>query len=427
MNICVLGLWHLGSVISASVASKGHKVIGIDDNTKIINNLNRSKAPIYEPHLNKLIKNGLNSGNLTFTDDKKKAISAKILWVTFDTPVNENDNADTNYVENQVKKIMSNLKKNTIILFSSQLPVGSIKKMKLYSEKKFPDKKLKFACSPENLRLGNSLEIFLKPDRVIIGVAEKKTKIILSKFFKTITNKIEWMTIESAEMTKHALNSFLATSIIFANEIASVCEKVGADASEVERGLKTDNRIGKKAYLSPGNPIAGGTLLRDVNFLNNKKKKLKLQSPLLSSLVISNNIHKNWISKKLLEKFDKISNLSIAVWGLTYKPYTDSLRRSLSIELCKWLLKKGAKINVYDPVVKKLPKYLNKKVKMYQQPLKTLENSDVLVIGTYWPAFKKFTGKIHTVSKKKLIIIDPNNDLKIKTLKSDQRYITFGR
>jgi UDPglucose 6-dehydrogenase len=128
-----------------------------------------------------------------------------------------------------------------------------------------------------------------------------------------------------------------------------------------------------------------------------------------------------------LEKFDKISNLSIAVWGLTYKPYTDSLRRSLSIELCKWLLKKGAKINVYDPVVKKLPKYLNKKVKMYQQPLKTLENSDVLVIGTYWPAFKKFTGKIHTVSKKKLIIIDPNNDLKIKTLKSDQRYITFGR
>tara|TARA_B100002019_G_scaffold276367_1_gene275117 strand:- start:8034 stop:9317 length:1284 start_codon:yes stop_codon:yes gene_type:complete len=427
MNICVLGLWHLGSVISASVASKGHKVIGIDQNTKIINNLNRNKAPIYEPHLNKLIKKGISSGNLTFTDNKKKAINAEILWVTFDTPVDENDNADTNYVMNQVKEIMPYLKKNVVILFSSQLPVGSIKKIKFFSDNSFPEKKFKFASSPENLRLGNSLEIFLNPDRVIIGVAENKTKIILSKLFKTITGKIEWMKIESAEMTKHALNSFLATSIIFANEIASFCEKIGADASEVERGLKTDNRIGKKAYLSPGNPIAGGTLLRDVNFLNQKRRKLKLQSPLLSSLVKSNNIHKNWISKKLLEKFDKISNISITIWGLTYKPYTDSLRRSLSIELCKWLLKKGAKINVYDPVVKKLPKYLNKKVKIYEQPLKTLKNSDVLVIGTYWPEFKKFTSKIYTASKKKLIIIDPNNNLKIKRLKSNQRYITFGR
>ena len=427
MKICVLGLWHLGSIISAAVASKGHKVIGIDEDTKIINNLNRNKAPIYEPYLDKLIKKGRSLGNLSFTEDKKKVNSAKILWVAFDTPVNDNDNADINYVENQVKKIMPNLKKDTVILISSQLPVGSIKKMKSFSEKKFPEKRFKFACSPENLRLGNSLEIFLKPDRVIVGVSEKKAKIILSKLFKTITNNIEWMKIESAEMTKHALNSFLATSIIFANEIASFCEKVGADASEVERGLKTDNRIGKKAYLSPGNPIAGGTLLRDVNFLNNKKKKLKLQSPLLSSLVISNNNHKNWISKKLLEKFDKISNITITIWGLTYKPYTDSLRRSLSIELCHWLLKKGAKINVYDPVVKKLPKNLIKKVKMYQQPLKTLKNSDVLVIGTYWPEFKKFTSKIHAVSKKKLIIIDPNNNLKTKTLKLGQRYITFGR
>ena len=142
---------------------------------------------------------------------------------------------------------------------------------------------------------------------------------------------------------------------------------------------------------------------------------------------MSNNIHKNWISKKISEKFDKISNITIAVWGLTYKPYTDSLRRSLSIELCKWLLKKGAKINVYDPIVKELPKYLIKKVKMYDQPLKTLKNSDLLVIGTYWPEFKKFISKIKTVSKKKLIIIDPSNHLKIKALKSDQTYITFGR
>jgi len=427
MRVCVLGLWHLGSVISACIASKGHKVVGIDKDIRTIKNLNNNKAPILEPNLNKLIKKGLSSGNLIFTNEKKKAVDSEILWVTIDTPVDENDNADISFVEEQVKEMLPNLKENVVILFSSQLPVGSIKRIKYFSEKKFPRKKFKFACSPENLRLGNALEGFLNPDRVVIGTDHKKVRSILSLLFKPITNKIEWMKIESAEMTKHAINSFLATSIIFANEIASICEKVGADTLEVERGLKTDNRIGKKAYLSAGKPIAGGTLLRDVNFLNQEKKKFNLLSPLLSSIILSNNEHKNWISKKLLEKFDKISNLSITVWGLTYKPYTDSLRRSLSVELCNWLIKQGAKIHVYDPVVKNLPECWNKKVKMYNKPLESLKNSDVLIIGTYWPQFKKFTNKIYNASKKKIFIIDPNNNLKIKTLKSNFRYITFGR
>ena len=235
------------------------------------------------------------------------------------------------------------------------------------------------------------------------------------------------MKIETAEMTKHAINSFLATSIIFANEIASICEKVGANILEVERGLKTDNRIGKKAYLSAGKPIAGGTILRDINFLSQETKKFNLQSPLLSSIILSNNEHKKWISKKLLEKFKNISNICVTIWGLTYKPYTDSLRRSLSVELCNWLIKQGAKIHIYDHIVKKLPKEWNKKIKMHKKPLEYLKNSDVLIIGTYWPKFKKFTNKIYNTSKKNIFIIDPGNNLKIKTLKSNFRYITFGR
>ncbi|OUV97693.1 MAG: hypothetical protein CBD02_02725 [Candidatus Pelagibacter sp. TMED142] len=427
MNICILGLWHLGCVVSACVASKGHRVVGIDTNPEIIKNLNQGKAPIYEPYLDKLIKKRLKSGNLTFTDNKKKAEKADILWVTFDTPLNEMDNANDTNIKKEVIKIMPYLKRNTIILFSSQLPVGSIKRIKSLSEKRFPHKKFKFACTPENLRLGNALKIFLNPDRVVIGIYDKNTKNILKNFFKTITNKIEWMKIESAEMTKHAINTFLATSIVFSNEVASICEKVGADYSEVEKGLKSDQRIGKKAYLSAGKPIAGGTLLRDVNFLNIKKNKTKLKLPLLSSIILSNNNHKNWISNKILENFSNISNISITIWGLTYKPHTDSLRRSLSIDLCKWLIKNGAKINVYDPIVKKLPIYLNNKVKMFNQPLESIKNSDILVIGTYSPKFNKIVKKIHLISKKKLIIIDPNNDLKIKTLKSSLRYITFGK
>ena len=164
MNICVFGLWHLGSVISACIASKDHEVIGIDENINNIKNLNKNKAPILEPGLNELIKKGLKSKNLVFTNDKKKANSAEILWVTFDTPINENDKADVSFVEEQVKKIMPNLKENVVILFSSQLPVGTIKKIQRFSNKKFPKKKFKFACSPENLRLGNALDNFLNPE-----------------------------------------------------------------------------------------------------------------------------------------------------------------------------------------------------------------------------------------------------------------------
>jgi UDPglucose 6-dehydrogenase len=275
MKICIFGLWHLGSVISACIASKGHKVIGIDENLRNIKNLKNNKAPIFEPGLNKLIKKGLKSKKLIFTNDIKKANDAEILWVTFDTQVDINDNADVSFVEEQVKKIMPHLKKNVIILFSSQLPVGTIKKIQEFSKKNFPKKKFKFACSPENLKLGNALNVFLNPDRVIIGINDKKIKNILAQLFKPITKQIMWMKIESAEMTKHTINSFLATSIIFANEIASICEKVGANYLEIEKGIKSDSRIGQKAYLSAGKPIAGGTLLRDVNFLNKKKNKIQ--------------------------------------------------------------------------------------------------------------------------------------------------------
>ncbi len=427
MKICVFGLWHLGSVISACIASKGYEVVGFDEDKNIIKNLNAGKAPIYEPSLNSLIKKGLDYGNLFFSNNIKKALSkAEILWVAIDTPVNLNDKADINYIISRVKKIIPKLKKNVIILFSSQMPVGSIKKINNFVKKNFPKKKINFACSPENLRLGNSVEIFFNPDRIIVGVSNKKTQEKLNPLFLSICKKIEWMSIESAEMTKHALNSFLASSVIFTNEIATICEKVGANAHEVENGLKSDMRIGKRAYLSPGDPIAGGTLLRDINFLNIESKKNKLVTPLLSSIVLSNNEHKKWIRKKLQDQYVSLSNISITIFGLTYKPNTNTLRRSLSIELCDWLITKGAKISVYDPVIKKLPKRLTKKVKNYDNAIDALNDTDVLIIGTKWQEFKKITSKIAKVSKKNMIIIDPNRFLETRILKSKFKYITFG-
>ena len=428
MNICVQGLWHLGSIISSSLASKQHEVIGLDSDKTVIDNLNIGKAPLLEPGLNDLLKNGIDNGNLSFTNDYSLALSkTELLWVAFDTPVDEDDNANTRYIEEQILRALPFLNNGVIILVSSQMPVGSVKKLEEIALVKFPERKFSFACSPENLRLGKSLEIFLNPDRIVVGVKEESTKIILKKLLTPITEKIEWMSVESAEMTKHAINAFLATSVTFINEIASICELVGVNAKEVERGLKSDSRIGSKAYLSPGGPIAGGTLTRDISFLKLESKKNNLSTPLISAVISSNNEHKNWVRRKLQEQFFSLSGISVAIWGLTYKPHTDTLRRSLAVELIDWLISQNAKIFVYDPVVKKLPKHWKKKIIHCKTSLNTLLEAQALVIGTDWSEFKQISNKISSSAKQNLVIIDPNHHLDSTMLKADINYITVGK
>jgi UDPglucose 6-dehydrogenase len=428
MNICVQGLWHLGSIISSSLASKQHEVIGLDSDKTVIDNLNIGKAPILEPGLNDLLKNGIDNGNLSFTNDYSLALSkTELLWVAFDTPVDEDDNANTRYIEEQILRALPFLNNGVTILVSSQMPVGSVKKLEKIALGKFPERKFFFACSPENLRLGKSLEIFLNPDRIVVGVKEESTKKILKKLLTPITEKIEWMSVESAEMTKHAINAFLATSVTFINEIASICELVGVNAKEVERGLKSDSRIGSKAYLSPGGPIAGGTLTRDISFLKLESKKNNLSTPLISAVLSSNNEHKNWVRRKLQEQFFSLSGISVAIWGLTYKPHTDTLRRSLAVELIDWLISQNAKVFVYDPVVKKLPKHWKKKITHCKTSLNTLLEAQALVIGTDWSEFKQISNKLSSSAKQNLVIIDPNHHLDSTMLKADINYITVGK
>lgn len=428
MNICVQGLWHLGSIISSSLASKQHEVIGLDSDKTVIDNLNIGKAPILEPGLNDLLKNGIDNGNLSFTNDYSLALSkTELLWVAFDTPVDEDDNANTRYIEEQILRALPFLNNGVTILVSSQMPVGSVKKLEKIALGKFPERKFFFACSPENLRLGKSLEIFLNPDRIVVGVKEESTKKILKKLLTPITEKIEWMSVESAEMTKHAINAFLATSVTFINEIASICELVGVNAKEVERGLKSDSRIGSKAYLSPGGPIAGGTLTRDIAFLKLESKKNNLSTPLISAVLSSNNEHKNWVRRKLQEQFFSLSGVSVAIWGLTYKPHTDTLRRSLAVELIDWLISQNAKVFVYDPVVKFFPKHWENKITHCKTSLNTLLEAQALVIGTDWSEFKQISNKLSSSAKQNLVIIDPNHHLDSTMLKADINYITVGK
>jgi len=430
MKICVLGLWHLGSVTAACLAAAGHEVCGFDPDPINISNLSQGRAPLFEPGLDDLLAVGLTKSKLSFYSDPfHAAADAEVLWVTFDTPVNEDDEADINFVQTQVQGVLPFLANNAIVLVSSQMPVGSIKKLEAFAKKTFPDKHLSFACSPENLRLGKALDVFLKPDRIVVGVRTEANQRTLQQMLLPITDKIEWMSVESAEMTKHAINAFLAISVTFANEIASICELVGADAKEVERGLKTESRIGSKAYVSPGGPFAGGTLARDITFLGNESKAHELVTPLLSAVRLSNDEHKNWTRRNLLKYFGGLSGVKVAIWGLTYKPGTDTLRRSLAVELCDWLIGQGAGINVYDPAVKNLPERWRDKVVYCSYAMQAIEGADALVVGTEWPEFKKTAEELSAVGEADLVIIDANRHLlasKPKFIAAGYRYIAVG-
>jgi UDPglucose 6-dehydrogenase len=426
MKICVQGLWHLGLVTSACLASLGFEVIGIDPNSLLIKDLNNKKLPIFEPGLDKLISSGLDNGNLKFELSNPSNLNGVgLLWVTFDTPVDDDDKADEVYVEDQIKKILPDLDINTVILISSQMPVLSVRKLEAYAAQHLTHKKFRFASLPENLRLGKAIDIFTNPDRIVVGVRDQETKEFLEKILFRITDKIEWMTVESAEMTKHAINAFLATSVTFANEIASICEMVHADAKEVERGLKTEARIGPKAYLSPGGPFAGGTLARDIEYLSVIGKINYVPTPLISSVRLSNDEHKKWVRRKLVQKFQSMKDVKVALCGLTYKAGTDTLRRSLSVELCDWLIEQNAMIKVYDPMVKELPNQWSSVVMSSNAP-DTLKDAQVLIIGTEWPEFKENADQILLAANSDLVIIDANRYLGKSKAPQQFNYISVG-
>jgi UDPglucose 6-dehydrogenase len=427
MKICVYGLWHLGSVTSACLAKLDYTVVGLDFNEEIVKNLQTAKAPISEPGLNELIREKIQRRNLSFTSDPKEALEKiEALWIGFDTPVNEADEADVLSIETNFDKISELIPDGTKIIVSSQVPVGFTRHLRNEFEKKYPGKIVHFAYSPENLRLGKSLKTFLEPDRIIIGINPDEKEFFFP-IFTAITDRLEWMSIESAEMTKHAINAFLATSICYANELATLCERVGANAKDVERGLKTEERIGPKAYLNPGNAFSGGTLARDVRFLQNIGKKHHMPLYLINSVLESNDFHKTWVQRKCMEILGTLNGKQITVLGLTYKPGTNTLRRSQSIEFCKWLINQGARVTAYDPAIQELPSDLYVVISLSPNIAQALETADCIIIATEWPEFRKIETDCLTTMREK-IIIDSNGFMEV-ILGDVQnlQYFTVGR
>jgi len=287
------------------------------------------------------------------------------------------------------------------------LPVGTVARAEAALAAARPGSRVHFACSPENLRLGKAIQVFMEPDRVVVGVRSPEARAVIAALLAPVTDRIEWMSVESAEMTKHALNAFLAVSVTFANEIAAICERVGADAKEVERGLKSEARIGPRAYLAPGAAFAGGTLARDVAFLEALARGHTLEAPLVAAVRPSNEFHKGWALRHVPDARGAV----VAVWGLTYKPGTDTLRRSAAIETCLALAARGARVRAYDPAIRTLPPELAGAIELCSTALDTARGADALVVATEWPELREvdLAGALRLMSRP--LVVDANRFL----------------
>jgi UDPglucose 6-dehydrogenase len=421
MKIVVQGLWHLGSVTAACCA-KHFSVIGLDFDEANIAKLNSGEAPLLEPGLNELIAAGLAAKKLSFTTDAKTACAnAEILWLTYDTPVNDADESDVESVLANLRRSLAHLPKSALVLISAQLPVGTCAKL----EKEFPQ--FHFACSPENLRLGKAIDSFEKAERVIVGIRDETKKTLLEKLFAPFTPQVIFMRTESAEMVKHALNSFLALSITFINEIARLCELTGADAKEVSLGLKSESRIGQKSYLGPGGPFAGGTLARDVVALTKIADARGEKISVIPAIKQSNDLHRGWTFKKLQSRLGNLRGKKIAVLGLTYTTNTDTLRRSAAVELCQQLLDAGANVSAFDPAIKKLPTEFSK-IELASEISDALKNVDAAVVCTEWPQFRQVDWPKIIPQMRGKIFVDANRFLE-KELKNqpEVEHLSVGR
>lgn len=413
LSIGVLGLWHLGLVVSVCLAKSGYKVFGFDLDKRNVDKLNSAKSPVYEPNLNQQIKKYLNK-NLYFSSDPRWAIKNKTyIFVTLDIPVNDNDEVDLSSLNTLFDLIVEYASKGTSVVILSQAPIGTtralIKRLR----------RLKVIYFPENLRLGNAIKDFLNPSRIVLGSDGQEEVEQFLKDFPIFKCKILKMSVESAEMVKHALNSYLATCISFSSELSDLSEKSGANMLDVVKALKTDKRVSPFAPINPGLGFAGGTLGRDIQSLRKLARNKKYKSKLLNAVYSVNQDRLPMLISKIHSIYPSLKGKSIGILGLTYKPNTNTLRRSMSLELINKLKGKDCKIKAFDPAAEKNIKQFPF-IKISTSIKSFFENLDMVILMTDWPEFKNIDPKTVGNLMNEKIIIDTKNFL------DKQKYEKFG-
>ena len=393
MNICVIGTGYVGLVAGACLADMGNNVICVDNNEAKISQLKNGIIPIYEPSLEELVKANVLENRLEFSTDLKSAVEKSLVcFIAVGTPQGEDGSADLQYVFNVAKSIATSMNDYKVIVDKSTVPVGTAEKV---SEIIKANTKYDFdvVSNPEFLKQGNAVDDFLSPDRVVIGSnSDKATQImqeIYAPFFRT-GNRVIVMDVKSAEMTKYASNAFLAVKISYANEIANLCEKVGANAEMVRVGMTTDSRIGNK-FLFAGLGYGGSCFPKDVKALIKTGLENDCEMSIIKSADETNKKQRLLFLDKITNKFGKnLTGKTFAVWGLAFKPKTNDMREAPAITIINELLNRGAKVQAYDPKASEEAKfYFQNKITYAKNSYEALENADALILLTEWNEFRR--------------------------------------
>tara|TARA_B100001287_G_C22679286_1_gene529415 strand:+ start:1144 stop:2463 length:1320 start_codon:yes stop_codon:yes gene_type:complete len=437
MKIGIIGSGYVGLVAAACFSEMGNEVTCIDVDIKKINNLKKGKVPIYEPGLSQLVIENQNKKTLFFSTDIKLALeNTAVVFIAVGTPMGDDGSADMQYVLNVASSIGKNLSDHIVIVNKSTVPIGTAEKVKDVIQKELDKRSSSVSfdvvSNPEFLKEGVAISDFMHPDRVVVGASNEEAMNLMRTLYSPFTlsrDRFIAMDIRSAEMTKYAANAMLATKISFINEMANICEHVGADINQVRIGIGSDQRIGYK-FIYPGCGYGGSCFPKDVKALINISNNFGYSPELITSVEKVNDNQKNILFSKLHKYFNKnLSGLKIAVWGLSFKPETDDMRQAPSINLIRSIIESGASVNAYDPKAIDQAKFYLKglKVNYVDNKYDALDNVDALVLVTEWKEFRSPDFSLMDKKMKRKLLIDGRNQFNAKYINSKGfKYIQIG-
>ena len=431
MKISVVGTGYVGLVTGTCFSELGNHVTCVDIDEEKIKDLRNQKIPIYEPGLDVLFERNVKHGRLKFTTNLEEGVKgAKVIFLALPTPPDEDGSADLKYILKVSEDLGPLLEEYVVIVNKSTVPVGTAIKVR---DKISENSKVDFdvVSNPEFLREGVAVEDFMKPDRVVIGTSSLKATSIMDALYAPLVrqgNPIIFMDEGSAELTKYAANSFLATKISFMNEIANLCEKLGANIDDVRKGMGSDSRIGKR-FLFAGIGYGGSCFPKDVQALSKSAKDSDYNFEILNAVMEINQSQKLKLFYKLKDYFGDLKSKTIAIWGLAFKPYTDDIREAPSIYNINELLQAGANVQAYDPeAMDNIRKIYGDRISLYEDEYNALEGADALLIITEWPVFRQPDFDLMTKKLKQKVIFDGRNLYPTKQMQDmGYNYISIGR
>ncbi len=418
MKIAVVGSGYVGLVTGTCFAEVGIDVVCVDIDQKKIENLKQGIIPIYEPGLEEMVHRNMKKGRLQFTTNIAEALkNCEVLFSAVGTPPGEDGSADLQYVISVARDCGKNMKDYLLVVTKSTVPVGTARKVKAAIQEELDKRGVSIlfdvASNPEFLKEGAAIDDFLKPDRIVVGLDTPRAEDLMKSLYKPFTlngHPVIFMDIISAEMTKYAANSMLATKISFMNDIANLCEIVGADINMVRKGIGSDSRIGNK-FIYPGIGYGGSCFPKDVKALISTAEDFKYELRVLKAVEAVNHDQKSVLFNKVMKFFNgDIKGKTIAIWGLSFKPQTDDMREAPALVIIKKLLNAGAKVKAYDPVAMKEARHtLGDSITYAEEQYETLIDADCLLLVTEWPEFKFPNFKIMSKLLNQPVIFDGRN------------------